>query len=198
MAVILVAEPDDTLGPGVYWAMVVGVQERLRNGQTFLLRKLQIGHGDRVVSLTYPIPTRTTPANRRGRLLSALLGRAIQPGERIAVIDLIGLGTRIKVERTADGCESSTCSRMLCSVRPRGVDRGPLSPQWRAAFDGDRRECLVVLGQRRREDGRQHRGPGARLALVRIAQILWFHRGSADAAKLRVAEVRPRPPSCRR
>jgi hypothetical protein len=27
---------------------------------------------------------------------------------------------------------------------------------------------------------------------------LWFHRGSADAAKLRVAGVRPRPPSCRR
>ena len=99
MAVILVAEPDDTLGPGVYWAMVVGVQERLRNGQTFLLRKLQIEHGDRVVSLTYPIPTRTTPANRRGWLLSALLGRAIQPGERIAVNDLIGEGARIKVER---------------------------------------------------------------------------------------------------
>ncbi len=99
MAVILVAEPDDTPGPGVYRAMVVGVQERHRNGQTFLLWELQIEHGDRVVTLTYPTPTRTTPANRTGRLLSALLGRAIEPGERIAVNDLIGLGARIKVER---------------------------------------------------------------------------------------------------
>jgi hypothetical protein len=113
---ILIATSEVPLQPGVYPAIVAGVDVKERDGRTFLVWTFEVRYSDnKTTKVRRPTSINFGPKSTARAIVEAALNRRIQPGESVDTNDLLGLRVRVVIGRGVrpDGGETNRIEAVL-------------------------------------------------------------------------------------
>ena len=113
---ILTATSEVPLQPGVYPAIVAGVDVKERDGRTFLVWIFEVRYSDsKTTKVRRPTSMNFGPKSMARAIVEAALNRWVQPGESVDTNDLLGLPVRVVIGRGVrpDGGETNRIEAVL-------------------------------------------------------------------------------------
>jgi hypothetical protein len=116
MAILTATSGEVLLQPGVYPAIVAGVDVKERDGRTFLVWTFEVRYSDsKTTKVRRPTSMNFGPKSMARAIVEAALNRRIQPGESVDTNDLLGLRVRVVIGRGVrpDGGETNRIEAVL-------------------------------------------------------------------------------------
>ena len=116
MVILVASSGEQLLKPGVYEAVITGIEERERDGQPYLLWSFEVRYAPQGTTVVRrPTGLKLGPRSLTRAFVEAALGRPVRDGEKVDTDTLVGAKVRVVVNRITrpDGSEANRIESVL-------------------------------------------------------------------------------------